>query len=119
MNNFFIPLKNFFVDIERLTTEIDKFVKPNTWNEISYHYDEHTPYRIHIALKTSPDTIWRFKENGKITEIHQPADGIPVLIKTNSLEHSVFIPIETERVHLWYQYHHEISNEVLEKIKNV
>lgn len=203
MNNFYIPLKNIFVDIERLTTEIDKFVKPNnfqdygittsekmldnydfrkytgvsspdkngirrlktgeydwdivywpkilensymrelsdkfsdlikinkprcrmsrlfgseTWNEISYHYDEHTPYRIHIALKTNPNTIWRFRENEKITEIHQPADGIPVLIKTNSVEHSVFIPVGTERMHLWYQYHHEISNEVLEKIKNV
>lgn len=203
MNNFYIPLKQFSVDLDRLQNEIDSFVNPinyqdygittsekmvdnydfrvytgvsspdkngirrlrtgefdwdisywpkvlensyikeladtfsefiqvynprcrmsklfgsTDWNEIKYHYDEHTPYRIHIALKTTPKTIWRFKENGVVKEIHQPADGIPVLVKTNTIEHSVFIPVGTERVHLWYQYHHEISNEVLEKIKNV
>ena len=91
----------------------------NKCNEIPYHHDEHTPYRIHIALKTNPKAIWRFRENGVVTEIHQPTDGVPVLIKTDTIEHSVSIPIGTWRTHLWYQYHHQISNDILKKLKNV
>lgn len=86
---------------------------------ISSHSDPHTPYRIHIALMTDPLILWHFREaNGNMHSIHQPADGIPVLIETGITEHGVSIPhdkVNRKRIHLWYQFHDILSDEVLSK----
>lgn len=80
------------------------------------HNDPHTPYRIHIALETDPSILWLFiDENNKAHQIHQPADGVPVLIETGITRHSVMIPrnAKKNRIHLWYQFHGLVSDNIL------
>lgn len=121
-NSYIKELSDTFselIQVYKPRCRMSKLYGFDSWNVIDYHHDEHTPYRIHIALKTTPGSVWRFRKNGEVTEIHQPADGVPVLIKTDTVEHSVFIPKGTHRTHLWYQYHQQVSNNILEKLKNV
>jgi len=81
---------------------------------INFHSDPHTPYRIHIALETHSNAVWMFKnELGDIEQIHQPADGVPVIIETGRTEHAVKLLSPGRRMHLWYQFHGVISDEVL------
>lgn len=80
------------------------------------HNDPHTPYRIHIALETDPSILWLFfDENNRIHPIHQPANGVPVLIETGITRHSVKIPKSSQktRMHLWYQFHGLVKDSVL------
>jgi hypothetical protein len=87
---------------------------------IDYHNDPHTPYRIHIAIESNPDAIWKFKEKcGTEHSIYQPADGVPVLIETGITKHAVIMParpVIPRRVHLWYQFHDIISDEILKSL---
>jgi hypothetical protein len=81
---------------------------------IDFHNDPHTPYRIHIALETHPDARWIFKKDPyQIEYIHQPADGVPVLIETGRTEHAVQIASPGRRVHLWYQFHGIVNPAIL------
>lgn len=81
---------------------------------IDFHNDPHTPYRIHIALETHSDAVWMFKnEAGAVEQIHQPADGTPVIIETGRIEHAVKLLSPGKRIHLWYQFHGMISEEIL------
>ena len=87
---------------------------------IPMHTDPHTPYRIHIALETDKDCMfWGFRESSGVEHlIHQPADGIPVLIETGITSHSVIgMPeAKTHRTHLWYQFHDIISDDILKNL---
>jgi len=81
------------------------------------HKDTHTPYRIHIALKTNPSVKWTFlDELGQTHYIHQPADGVPVLVETAKTKHQVKIPKDSIRIHLWYQYYEDIDQALLDSI---
>jgi hypothetical protein len=98
----------------------------NTWgaNEdflaTDLHADPHTPYRLHIALKTNPDVKWIFvDELGKTHYIHQLADGVPVLIETGNTKHQVKIPKNSIRIHLWFQYYENIDQTLLDNILTV
>lgn len=86
---------------------------------IGMHLDCHTPFRVHIALKTSPGTFWHFlASDGRRMRVHQPADGIPVLLETGSTQHAVEIEKGTVRMHLWYQWYHPMPEHVLEHIRH-
>jgi hypothetical protein len=81
------------------------------------HTDQHTPYRLHIALNTSLGVKWRFENEAGLTQyIHQPADGVPVLIETGKTKHQVIIPKDSIRIHLYYQYYEDIDQTLLDNI---
>ena len=81
-----------------------------------FHNDEHTPFRVHLALLTTPETNWLFKNNSNEIAIHQPADGVPSLIDTGSVQHSFFVPANTIRIHFWYQYYQPVKQDILDKL---
>jgi hypothetical protein len=91
---------------------------------IGYHYDNHTPYRVHIALKTTPECIWKYRwgPEQEEHELHQPILNNPVLINTGAMQHAVYVPKNHSRLHLWYQYHgtprQELINNLIEKYKS-
>jgi hypothetical protein len=81
------------------------------------HNDPHTSYRLHIALKTSPDVKWTFVDELEQTHYrHQLANGVPVLIETAKTKHQVKIPKDCIRIHLWFQYYEDIDQTLLANI---
>lgn len=76
------------------------------------HIDYHTPYRIHIALLTDPENFWFLDD----VKIHQPADGVPVIIDTGKVAHSFCVPKDKLRIHFWYQFYQPIKQEILEQL---
>lgn len=116
-NSYMKELGEIFSDI----IKIDKpRVRMSIQTHFRHHKDPHTPYRIHIALESYPEAVWNFKDKNNIEyEIYQPADGTPVLVETGTHDHSVVIkkidpPIR--RVHLWYQFHGIISDDILKNL---
>ena len=81
------------------------------------HRDPHTPYRIHIALKTDPNVKWLLVDkNDNAHYIHQPADGHPVLLETCYTKHQVIVPTNSIRIHCWFQYYTEIDQSLLDNL---
>lgn len=84
------------------------------------HCDPHTPWRVHVSLKTDPTIVWKFKKPGDASKIltwHQPPDSV-WLIRTGNIEHSVVVPEGKLRWQLFYhifstaipeQYYHQIA----------
>jgi hypothetical protein len=87
-------------------------------HSIGFHTDPVAPHRIHIALQSTPDTHWMFKLlNDDVVKIHQPVDGIPVLIETGLTVHDIYVPSNAQRIHLWYQFHSHVSKSRIEELK--
>jgi hypothetical protein len=83
---------------------------------ISYHRDEHTPHRVHLALATTDNTAWLFRDSNNIIYTnYQRADGVPVLIDTKAIEHSFRVPANSTRIHLWYQFYEPVKQEFLDQ----
>jgi hypothetical protein len=82
------------------------------------HRDRHTPFRVHLALATTPNTKWLFNNTVDVS-IHQPTDGVPVLINTGSVQHSLLIPANTTRIHFWYQFYEPIKPDILDKLSGI
>jgi hypothetical protein len=119
-----VPLRNSY--IKKLGDVFSELVQIKTPRvrmsvdaRVDYHNDPHTPYRIHIAINSNPEAVWKFREtNGTEHIIYQPADGNPVLIETGKTQHAVTRNLNDDtnkRVHLWYQFHDIISDEILSK----
>lgn len=74
----------------------EKYIKPHT--------DPHTDWRVHINLKSGPDTCWEFSEIGSDDVIawKQP-QGSTWLIRTGTVQHAVRVPRDEER---WQVYFH-------------
>ncbi len=74
---------------------------------VKFHYDTHTPYRVHIALETTTECKWNYRRKIGDEEysLHQPVSIHPVLINTADIQHSIEIPEYHNRMHLWYQFH--------------
>lgn len=86
---------------------------------LGLHYDEHTPHRVHICLQTGPGANWVFLEdNGMMDVIHQEKSNIPVLIDTGTVKHGLNIPAGVQRIHMLYQFHKPVSDEILSKLKS-
>ena len=83
---------------------------------LPYHLDPHTTYRVHVALVTSPGTTWEFKSGDVETSVHQPVDGVPVLIDTETVLHAVKIDSNSTRFHFWLQYHKHLDPEKFHSI---
>ena len=68
-----------------------------------YHSDPHTPWRVHIAMKTGPKTKWFFRnaEQNKIIDWHQPTGGV-YLIRTGNVQHAIDIGVNEVRWQLFY-----------------
>ena len=115
-NSYIKELGDMFSELVQIKTPR---VRMSVQSRADYHNDPHTPYRIHIAIDSTPDSVWKFREtNGIEHVIYQPADGIPVLIETGKTQHCVTrnsINDVHKRVHLWYQFHDIISDEILSK----
>lgn len=116
-NSYIKELGDIFSDLIKIK---NPRVRMSVSAGIEFHSDPHTPYRIHIALESNPNCVWKFKEiNGTVHTIYQAADGIPVLIETGLTKHSVVKvndPTAPQRIHLWYQFHDIISDEVLRNL---
>ena len=69
--------------------------------ELYFHSDPHTPWRVHINLKTGPGTKWLFKDETGMLEWHQPSEGI-WLVRTGNIMHNVRVPAGEERWQLYY-----------------
>ena len=84
------------------------------------HRDPHTPYRIHIALKTSPEVNWFLVDKDNNSHyIHQPADGVPILLETCFTQHQVIVPPDSVRMHFWFQYYTEFDQATIDKLFTV
>lgn len=100
---------------------ISKFIGGTSTHKsvyLDFHTDPHTPYRVHITLDVMPGVYWKFKTSEQEYKIHQPADGVPVLIEVAETAHAVDIPIGCHRYHIWFQYHTPVSNELLNRLLN-
>lgn len=86
-------------------------------NGIGFHQDQIAPHRVHIALQTTKETLWKFLNKNKTTTLlHQPADGIPVLLEVGETIHDIYVPKNTTRIHLWFQYHQHVSNDIWKQL---
>jgi hypothetical protein len=90
---------------------------PKYPSNIGFHVDNHTPYRVHIALETTEHCIWRFREDAGSQEYqqHQPVSPQPVLIQTQ-VQHDIFVPPGSRRLHLWYQFHGDPDPKFIESL---
>ena len=116
-NSYMKELSLIFSDIVKIK---NPRVRMSVQTHFPHHIDIHTPYRLHIALETYPDAVWNFRDKNNIEhEIHQPANGIPVLIDSGDTMHSVILKKtlpNLRRVHLWYQFHGIISDDILKNL---
>jgi len=112
-------LTKTFNDILQLENPRVRLSVTNGPSKLALHYDEHTPYRVHICLQTGPGANWIFMEDsGMIDVIHQPCTPNPVLINAGTVMHGLDIPEGVQRIHIWYQYHKPVSREILNKLQN-
>ena len=108
----FLEIPEYRVRGSIYRTSNEKYIYP-------FHIDSHTPYRVHLALITKKDINWLFKDQFDEIEIHQPANGVPTLIDTAKIKHSLYLPPNSLRVHIWYQYYEPIKQEILEQIGGI
>jgi hypothetical protein len=70
---------------------------------IGRHCDPHTPWRVHVNLKTGPRTHWKFHdiETNKSIEWYQPTGSV-WLVRTGNVQHEVNVPAGETRLQLFY-----------------
>ena len=70
---------------------------------INFHSDPHTPWRVHVTLKTGPNTKWLFRdvEQNKIIEWYQPLGSV-WLVRTGNIQHTVNVGDNEIRWQLFY-----------------
>lgn len=70
---------------------------------MSYHSDPHTPWRVHVTLKSGPNTKWLFKdvEGNQTLEWHQPVGSV-WLIRTGNIQHGIDVGVDEIRWQLFY-----------------
>jgi hypothetical protein len=64
------------------------------------HIDKGTPHRYHVPIKTNPNCMWLFRQQGKIAGLHMPADGRVWYVNPVAIEHTVANFGDTPRYHL-------------------
>jgi hypothetical protein len=72
------------------------------WN-IPKHSDPHTPWRVHVNLKSGPNSYWKFhniETNESIT--WQQPTGSVWLVRTGNIQHEVVVPAGESRWQLFY-----------------
>ncbi len=91
--------------------------KPHDF-DIDFHYDNHTPYRVHVVLESSPGCIWKYRwsPDHPSHSLHHPVMEQPVLINTGSMQHAVHVPKNHRRLHLWYQFHSKPKEELVDSL---
>ena len=72
-------------------------------NDLAFHSDPHTPWRVHVNLKSNNGATWRFRslESDETIEWIQPLDSI-WLIRTGNVQHSVEVNRYDIRWQLFY-----------------
>jgi hypothetical protein len=72
-------------------------------NKINFHADPHTPWRVHVNLKSGPKTRWFFRTIDPTETIQwvQPADSV-WLVRTGNVQHSVEVAKDETRWQLFY-----------------
>jgi hypothetical protein len=70
---------------------------------INFHSDPHTPWRVHINLKSGPATRWFFRTLDPVETIEwaQPAGSV-WLVRTGNVQHSVEVAENETRWQLFY-----------------
>jgi hypothetical protein len=72
------------------------------WN-IPKHSDPHTPWRVHVNLKSGPNCHWRFHDiETKESITWQQPTGSVWLIRTGNIQHEVVVPAGESRWQLFY-----------------
>jgi len=73
------------------------------YTKIGFHADPHTPWRVHINLKSGPGTRWIFRtlNPNKTIEWIQPPNSV-WLIRTGDVQHSVEVQEDETRWQLFY-----------------
>jgi hypothetical protein len=82
---------------------------------LNWHVDNHTPYRVHIAIETTPECLWKFRNDTESLTVHQPITSTPVLIQT-AIQHDIHVPKGHRRLHIWYQFHSEPKKELIDNL---
>jgi len=70
---------------------------------IGKHADPHTPWRVHVNLKTGPKSHWKFYdvENNESVEWFQPTGSV-WLVRTGNVQHEVVVPLGETRIQCFY-----------------
>lgn len=70
---------------------------------IHFHSDPHTPWRVHVNLKSGPNTKWLFRNltTNEIIEWKQPQNSV-WLVRTGDIQHSVKVVAPEIRWQLFY-----------------
>jgi hypothetical protein len=73
------------------------------YRKMNFHADPHTPWRVHVNLKSGPGTRWFFRtlDPMKTIEWVQPPDSV-WLVRTGNVQHSVEIQKDETRWQLFY-----------------
>jgi hypothetical protein len=78
------------------------------WGEaqVTRHSDPHTPWRVHITLKTGPKSHWGFYDpdnfNSDECLIWEQPPGSVWLVRTGNIQHQVYVPRGEYRLQLFY-----------------
>jgi hypothetical protein len=72
-------------------------------NKVNFHSDPHTPWRVHVNLKSNNGATWRFRslESDETIEWIQPLDSL-WLIRTGNVQHSIEVDQDDIRWQLFY-----------------
>lgn len=73
------------------------------YRKMTFHSDPHTPWRVHVNLKSGPGTRWLFRtvEPEETIEWIQPKDSV-WLVRTGDVQHAVEVPEDEIRWQLFY-----------------
>lgn len=93
-------IENFFSLPYKMRCRLSFLKGPTGLNK---HADPHTPWRVHVNLKSGPNTRWVFYDvdAGQELEWHQPSNSV-WLIRTGNIQHGVRIGNEEIRWQLFY-----------------
>lgn len=73
------------------------------YKKLNFHSDPHTPWRVHVTLKSGANTRWLFRtlDSDNIIEWTQPKNSV-WLIRTGNVQHSIEVGQDDVRWQLFY-----------------
>jgi len=97
-------LKNRIADFFKIDNQLRCRISFMTdYDHMTFHADPHTPWRVHVNLKSGPGSRWVFRtlDPEETIEWHQPKNSV-WLIRTGDVQHCVKVPKDETRWQLFY-----------------
>jgi len=104
INSEIYNLKNRIADFLKISNQLRCRLSFSTKNtKLGFHSDPHTPWRVHVNLKSGPNTYWKFRTLDPIEIIKwkQPTESV-WLIRTGNVQHAVEVGDGEIRQQLFY-----------------